>query len=94
MKPAEYTAFGQTKKVSLWVKDPRCVVSKECLIYRLKNGWDPETALTTATGRTAALSPAKPNKFASKAVVLDHPTRVNNYSMPPGSYVPPRMGRN
>lgn len=44
---SNHTAFGETKCMVDWVADPRCVVSSHCLRYRLKNGWDFPTALTT-----------------------------------------------
>lgn len=41
------TAFGETKTVAQWVKDKRCVLIKQSLIYRLNTGWNPELAITT-----------------------------------------------
>lgn len=40
------TAFGDTKLVSQWSRDPRCVVPKTTLYRRIKDGWDPERAIT------------------------------------------------
>jgi hypothetical protein len=43
----ELTAFGETKTVAAWVRDPRCVVSYGCLRDRLQLlGWEVEDALT------------------------------------------------
>lgn len=39
------TAFGETKILADWVRDPRCVVSRMQLVRRLEK-YDPETALT------------------------------------------------
>lgn len=40
------TAFGETKVVSEWVRDPRCTVTHSGLLIRLKKGWDAEFAIT------------------------------------------------
>lgn len=40
-------AFGETKSVSAWARDPRCAVSYPTLYNRLaRAGWPPELALT------------------------------------------------
>ena len=41
------TAFDETKTLSQWVRDPRCVVSYSGLRRRLANGFDPEAALAS-----------------------------------------------
>ena len=42
------TAFGETKTLLEWLKDPRCAdVSNRAIRSRLKKGWEPERALTT-----------------------------------------------
>lgn len=42
------TAFGITRTASEWATDPRCVVTRKALIYRIfKRGWDAENAITT-----------------------------------------------
>jgi hypothetical protein len=41
------TAFGETKTATQWTEDIRCVVSSGILIYRIKNGWDSESAIIT-----------------------------------------------
>jgi hypothetical protein len=44
------TAFGETKSIAQWSRDPRCAVSKAALGLRIqRRGWDPERALTTPT---------------------------------------------
>jgi len=45
------TAFGETKTVHEWAKDPRCVVGKTLLGARLNTGFEPEEALTHPTDR-------------------------------------------
>ncbi|MEW6743541.1 MAG: helix-turn-helix domain-containing protein [Planctomycetota bacterium] len=40
------TAFGETKGPTEWGRDPRCQVSSDSLIIRLRSGMDPEAALT------------------------------------------------
>jgi hypothetical protein len=41
------TAFGESKGIKAWGRDPRCVVSRTTLRLRLTKGWKPETAMTT-----------------------------------------------
>lgn len=41
------TAFGETKCKTDWIADPRCLVSDNCLRYRINKGWTIEAALTT-----------------------------------------------
>jgi len=43
------TIFGETKQISDWGRDPRCVVSARTLGLRVRNGWDAERALTTVS---------------------------------------------
>ncbi len=41
------TAFGETKRLSEWMADPRCVAKASgMLMWRLKAGWSPEDAIT------------------------------------------------
>lgn len=40
------TAFGETKPVILWARDPRCKATRASLYKRLKNGWSHERAIT------------------------------------------------
>ena len=53
--PTRITAFGETKSVSDWARDPRCVVGRSALSARLCAGWEPEQAITT--GKRRALTP-------------------------------------
>lgn len=41
-------AFGETKTVSEWTRDGRCVVTKAALCHRLDIGVNPEDAIVTA----------------------------------------------
>lgn len=42
------TIFGETKSLSQWSRDPRCVVSEPALRLRIsRRGWDPLKAVTT-----------------------------------------------
>jgi hypothetical protein len=42
------TAFGITQTASEWELDPRCVVTRKALIYRIyKRGWNVKMAITT-----------------------------------------------
>lgn len=40
------TAFGETKSLTEWSEDDRCVVGRTCFEKRIRSGWNPETALT------------------------------------------------
>lgn len=42
----EITAFGETKCLAEWVRDSRCKVVFTALGYRLRQGWEPERAIT------------------------------------------------
>lgn len=39
-------AFGETRTVTMWSRDPRCVVARDTLIKRLNIGWPAEMAIT------------------------------------------------
>lgn len=43
----EYHAFDESKSLTYWVEDPRCLCSYEVLTRRIQKGWDFEKALTT-----------------------------------------------
>jgi hypothetical protein len=46
------TAFGETKNVADWHRDPRCAVTYKTLYARLANlGWLPELAIITPRQR-------------------------------------------
>jgi hypothetical protein len=40
------TAWGETKALSVWAADPRCVVSENALRQRAAAGWPAERAIT------------------------------------------------
>lgn len=44
------TAFGETKLLAEWLKDPRCVVSYTTLRGRVSRGWPDEAAITLPIG--------------------------------------------
>lgn len=49
--PAYITAWGERKRVGEWLKDQRCKIDSAGALYRrLKDGHDPETALSTPSG--------------------------------------------
>lgn len=41
------TAWGETKCLSEWVRDPRCLISRRAYKYRLTRGLSPEEALSS-----------------------------------------------
>ncbi|MFI0511147.1 hypothetical protein ACH3Y9_12620 [Streptomyces sp. WSLK1-5] len=62
-------AFGETRSISEWVKDPRCRVSREVLHSRYTLGWEFERALTTPKQFTR-VHPPKPWKSTQDAYVV------------------------
>ena len=51
-------AFGETKRPEEWLADPRCNVQLASLYWRIKNGWNHETAITKPPrGRVPRKSP-------------------------------------
>jgi hypothetical protein len=49
-------AFGETKTVSEWVDDPRCLVVYSALYHRLKKGWDAERAISSPSSKGNEIS--------------------------------------
>ena len=47
-----FTAFGEKKTAGDWAKDSRCAVPAKTLDWRLRQGWDPETAITAPPNTT------------------------------------------
>lgn len=41
-----FAAFGETKHLAAWARDPRCRIDLACLGQRIHRGMDPEKALT------------------------------------------------
>ncbi len=46
------TAFGETKGVAEWARDPRCRVCAQQLSWRIHQGIEPESAITTPKNET------------------------------------------
>ena len=46
-------AFGESKCLAEWVEDKRCVVSRPLLSHRIRNGWNPEMAISRPPNRKA-----------------------------------------
>ena len=42
------TAFGETKTLAQWERDPRCGVTRRTIVRRLARGWPEETAISTS----------------------------------------------
>lgn len=59
------TAWGETKIMSDWARDPRCAVGVNTLHWRLNHGWSAELALTTP--------PDKGRKYTEVLEGLEHP---------------------
>jgi hypothetical protein len=53
-RPTEITAFGETKSITAWSRDPRCTVTADSLHYRLERGMEPHTAITLPARRRKA----------------------------------------
>lgn len=59
------TAFGETKSVTEWSRDPRCAISLVQIFRRVASGMDPATAITTPARKPYAfriheIKPAAP----------------------------------
>jgi len=48
------TAFGETKHLQAWSRDPRCVVKALSLRQRIELGWTPEEAIVTPLRKKSA----------------------------------------
>ncbi|MBX7132742.1 MAG: hypothetical protein K1X67_08715 [Fimbriimonadaceae bacterium] len=63
------TAWGKTKPVSEWARDPVCTVTATTVRHRLKSGWAPENAIATPSRvcgpRRPKSAPRKPCKTAT-----------------------------
>ncbi len=69
-KNVRIRAFGQEKTKSEWAEDPRCVVSLATLHYRLKDGRDPEEAMTTPVWTNLKRSKGLVTKGSKKNVKI------------------------
>jgi hypothetical protein len=43
------SAFGETKSMTAWVEDARCMTTYSTLRSRIRSGWDHEQAITTGS---------------------------------------------
>lgn len=50
------TAFGETKHIIEWLHDKRCKTTNGSLRYRIRQGWEPETAITKPPMRKSKLN--------------------------------------
>lgn len=50
------TAFGETKHIIEWLHDHRCKTTNGALRYRIKQGWEPEAAITKPPMRKSKLN--------------------------------------
>ncbi len=48
---SNYYAFGESKNITEWAKDSRCVVKRDTFSHRLRGGWLVDIALTTPITR-------------------------------------------
>ena len=55
------TAFGETKNVTQWSEDARCLVSRATVYQRLDIGWQPEQALTLPNGTRKPINQPQQN---------------------------------
>ena len=51
-------AFGESKTLSNWTKDPRCVATRSLLGWRISAGWNPEDAITRRKRKCASQLPS------------------------------------
>lgn len=58
------TAFGETKDIASWEKDPRCKVGRQNLYNRVvKCRWEHERAITTQPNPRGGLQPRRHQAF-------------------------------
>jgi hypothetical protein len=84
MSVTTYSCFGETKTISKWALDPRCVVAVETFRKRLADGWSVRDSLETA-GK-AYRSPyvgqvAAPRTFGNYA--MHDPLSLASHMVPP-----------
>jgi hypothetical protein len=73
---ASYTAFGETKSLSEWTQDPRCVVTAAAFTLRVqRRKWDVERALTTPLihNNDAATECPQGHPYTEDNIVWDGP---------------------
>ncbi|MFD8609653.1 hypothetical protein [Streptomyces sp. NPDC059631] len=91
----ELQAFGDSRTLTDWSRDPRCQVSRNILYIRYTTGWDFERALTTPKDITRRRKESKhggPTEAdhpdtcsAARAVILE---RIKDGTYPQGSIIP------
>jgi hypothetical protein len=79
----ELTAFGETKNLSQWVSDERCVVNRNTLKSRIGAGWDHETALTQESERKCKVSI---NLWLKETYPDIYDQYINDYHIVNGKY--------
>ena len=67
------TAFGETKILADWVRDPRCAVSEHALRSRIEGGWDVERSITAPADRSLSCSVTKAMRKRGKQQQLHIP---------------------
>jgi hypothetical protein len=73
-------AYGESKTLAGWAKDPRCVVSRNTVRARLADGWSLEDALSTPArrrGQTPALTDAEAAALKAAADLVHSLPRVH-----------------
>lgn len=60
-KTIRATAFGETKTVAEWSRDPRCVVRADTLRARIRNGFPAELSITSPVGYVKWPMKQRPN---------------------------------
>ncbi len=53
------TAFGETKCITDWARDPRCMVTEDALQQRIRAKWNPQAAISLGPIESDG-SPRKP----------------------------------
>jgi len=68
----KYEAFGESKSIKDWTKDPRCLVSASNVRRRVKAGWDFTDAITKPnSSRRSGLNPIKYEAFGESKSIED-----------------------
>ena len=83
------TAFGESKTLSQWAKDPRCTVPSPSFFGRVRLGWGVEKAMTTPLMRSPSC-PATPPcpKCGSRTVCRESTKKPNPIYKRKGGCVP------